>query len=111
MDEAMIARWNETVGPADEVWHLGDFAIRKPARYMAEILDRPAGRKHLVLGNNDGATTAGLAGRVSVSRYAKVGVVGAARVLCHYPFRSWDGLNKSATDLPGPTHGRPPSLP
>src|SRR3546814_12795510 len=59
MDEAMIARWNETVGPADEVWHLGDFALRKPARYMAEILDRLAGPKHLALGNTAGATTPG----------------------------------------------------
>ena len=25
-DEALIARWNDTVGPEDEVWHLGDFA-------------------------------------------------------------------------------------
>ena len=28
MDAAMIARWNEVVGPDDEVWHLGDFAVR-----------------------------------------------------------------------------------
>src|SRR5437762_1867527 len=26
MDEGMIERWNEVVGPDDEVWHLGDFA-------------------------------------------------------------------------------------
>ena len=28
MNAAMIARWNETVGPGEDVWHLGDFALR-----------------------------------------------------------------------------------
>jgi calcineurin-like phosphoesterase family protein len=27
MDAAMVARWNEVVGPQDEVWHLGDFGM------------------------------------------------------------------------------------
>lgn len=111
MDAAMIARWNETVGPEDEVWHLGDFAIRKPAGYMAEILDRLAGRKHLVLGNNDGAATAGLAGWASVAHYAEVEVDGTMLVLCHYPFRSWNGMSKGAIDLHGHSHGRLESLP
>src|ERR671929_1176204 len=42
MDEAMIRRWNETVGPEDDVWHLGDFALRYAAERMAAILDRLA---------------------------------------------------------------------
>lgn len=25
MDEALIRNWNATVGPNDDVWHLGDF--------------------------------------------------------------------------------------
>jgi len=40
MNEAMIERWNETVGPQDEIWHLGDFAIRQPAAVAAELLGR-----------------------------------------------------------------------
>ncbi len=28
MNAAMIQRWNATVGPDDEVWHLGDFALK-----------------------------------------------------------------------------------
>ena len=28
MDTAMVARWNAAVAPDDEVWHLGDFAVR-----------------------------------------------------------------------------------
>lgn len=28
MNAAIVEKWNETVGPDDVVWHLGDFAIR-----------------------------------------------------------------------------------
>ena len=57
MDEAMIAGWNAVVGPADEVWHLGDFAIGRSEAEIARILGGLAGRKHLVAGNNDSAAT------------------------------------------------------
>ena len=59
----MQARWNAVVGPADEVWHLGDFAIGLGPAAMAALLDGLHGHKHLVTGNNDGpATTASRAG-------------------------------------------------
>jgi calcineurin-like phosphoesterase family protein len=38
MDEALIGGWNAVVDPADEVWHLGDFA-RRPAD-VAALLER-----------------------------------------------------------------------
>ena len=28
MNATMIDRWNQTVGPDDDVWHLGGFAFR-----------------------------------------------------------------------------------
>ena len=53
MDAALVERWNEAVAPADDVWHLGDFAVRQPAERVAALLDRLHGRKRLVTGNND----------------------------------------------------------
>src|SRR4051794_33181392 len=53
MDAAMLERWNATVGPDDEVWHLGDFAVGLPETTMAELLGALHGRKHLITGNND----------------------------------------------------------
>jgi len=32
MDEELVKRWNSRVRAADEVWHLGDFALAKTAR-------------------------------------------------------------------------------
>ena len=106
MDEAMVARWNEAVGPRDEVWHLGDFALGRSAAEMAAILDRLAGRKHLVVGNNDGPATVGLLGWASVQAYVEVEAEGARLVLCHYPFRTWNGMGRGALNLHGHSHGR-----
>jgi calcineurin-like phosphoesterase family protein len=32
MNAEMIARWNDTVAPADDVWHLGDLALGQDIR-------------------------------------------------------------------------------
>lgn len=111
MDAALIRRWNDSVGPEDEVWHLGDFAIRQQAGRMAEILEALAGRKHLVVGNNDGEATAGLPGWASVQPYAEITLDDRRLVLCHYPFRSWNGMGKGAVNLHGHSHGRMAPLP
>jgi len=106
MDEAMVARWNETVGARDDVWHLGDFAYRaKPAR-MADLLARLKGHKHLVTGNNDGSDTARLSAWASVQAYHEMELGGVRLVLCHYPFRTWNGMYKGAFNLHGHSHGQ-----
>ena len=106
MNEALVAKWNDTVGPDDEVWHLGDFAIRQPAAVAAELLARLHGRKHLVTGNNDPEATTTLEAWESVQPYVEVTVDGVSLVLCHYPFRSWRGMGKGWINLHGHCHGR-----
>jgi len=111
MDEAMVERWNETVGPDDTIWHLGDFAQGRGAGFAARILSRLNGRKHLILGNNDDAETAALPGWSSVGHYAEITVEGVWLVLCHYPFRTWNGMYKGAINLHGHSHGRLAPMP
>ena len=108
MDAALLARWNETVGPADEVWHLGDVA--RTARAAAALLPRLNGTKHLITGNNDPAAVAEL-GWASVRPYVETTLDGVALVLCHYPFRSWNGMHRRAVNLHGHSHGRLKPLP
>jgi calcineurin-like phosphoesterase family protein len=111
MDAAMVERWNTVVGPDDEVWHLGDFALGVPAVAMAELLARLHGRKHLIIGNNDPPATTSLAGWSSVQPYAETEVDGVGIVLCHYAFRTWRNMSRGWLNLHGHSHGRLKSLP
>jgi calcineurin-like phosphoesterase family protein len=111
MDAAMLARWNETVAPDDEVWHLGDFALRTRADVAAALLRRLHGRKHLVAGNNDPAEIVGLPQWSSTQHYAEITVEDRRLVLCHYAFRTWNGMAKRALNLHGHSHGRLKPMP
>ena len=110
-DEALVARWNETVSPEDEVWHLGDFALHVRPERIDELLGLLNGRKHLIRGNNDPDEIAALSAWESVASYAEIERDGRALILCHYPFRSWNGQHRKAIDLHGHSHGRLKPLP
>jgi hypothetical protein len=89
----MVARWNAVVAADDEVWHLGDFAVRQSAARMAELLEALAGTKHLIVGNNDGPATTALEGWASVQHYAEINIEGTWLILCHYPLRTWNRMS------------------
>lgn len=109
MDAVLAASWNARVAPDDIVWHLGDVA--RTAARAAEILPSLNGTKHLVRGNNDPEALAALPLWASVQDYAEIEVDGRRLVLCHYPFRSWNGQHKGAIDLHGHSHGKLKPLP
>jgi calcineurin-like phosphoesterase family protein len=113
MDQEMINRWNSVVGPwdGDEIWHLGDFAVRQSAERVAYLLNTLHGTKHLIAGNNDDAVVTGCAGWQSVQQDAELIVDGKKLVLCHYPFRTWRDMGKGSINLHGHSHGRLKSLP
>lgn len=52
MDRAMTRQWNDTVGPDDTVYHLGDFALASADR-IAELVADLNGYKILITGNHD----------------------------------------------------------
>ena len=104
MDAAMLAAWNAVVGDTDEVWHLGDFA--RTAKQAAALLPQLHGRKHLIVGNNDGPATLQASGWAGVQHYAEIMVEERRLVLCHYAFRTWRDMGKGVIDLHGHSHGR-----
>ncbi|WP_262265463.1 metallophosphoesterase [Microvirga yunnanensis] len=103
-DEVLVAKWNETVGPDDEVWHLGDFSHRCHPKRMGEIFRRLNGRKRLVVGNHDNGATRAL-GWASVHEMLRFSPGGHQMFACHYPVRSWPGMNRGAIHLYGHVHG------
>ena len=107
MDAALVANWNAAVGEGDEVWHLGDFA--RTAAGARELLPQLAGTQRLSVGNND--PPGALEGWASVAPYAETEANGLRLVLCHYPFRSWNGQHRGALNLHGHSHGRLKPLP
>jgi calcineurin-like phosphoesterase family protein len=109
MDALLVERWNATVSPKDEVWHLGDVA-RRPEQ-VSQILNRLNGTKYLLRGNNDCDETLVAAGWESVGDYAELDADGRKLVLCHYPFRSWNGQHRDSINLHGHSHGRLKPMP
>ncbi len=109
MDAALVERWNEVVTPDDEVWHLGDFVVGRID--PGELLSQLNGQKHLIVGNNDPVATTSQPGWASVQHYAEITCDGSKLVLCHYPFRTWNGIGKGALNLHGHSHGRLKPMP
>ena len=110
-DAALIATWNAVVLPGDTVWHLGDVALKPTAARIAEILGSLNGTKHLIVGNNDGPETCAAPGWASVGHYAEITVEGRPLVLCHYAFRTWNGMGRGALDLHGHSHAKLTPIP
>jgi len=52
MNEALIKNWNNTVGPEDTVYHLGDVALGPWVEWDG-LLERLNGYKVLIVGNHD----------------------------------------------------------
>lgn len=104
-DAALIERWNGVVGAEDTVWQLGDVALGPPPERVEAIVASLNGEKHLITGNNDGPATLALPQWASVQSYAEVSEDGVMLVLCHYAFRTWNGMGRDAINLHGHSHG------
>ena len=117
MDEGLIQAWNAVVRPRDTVWHLGDLAFG-PRGTAERCHRRLNGRKHLIVGNHDGAEVRGLPWE-SVHDVAELHVDGVRLVMCHYPMLTWHGAARNrgahvdAVMCHGHVHGTPsdPRLP
>ncbi len=109
-DAALISNWNSRVSPEDEIWHLGDFAVKR-AGFAEQPLSQFHGQKHLIVGNNDPAETTKATGWASVQHYAELTIDGQRLILCHYPFRTWNQMGKGSVNLHGHSHGRLKPMP
>lgn len=108
MDAAMIHLWNDTVGPEDHVWHLGDFAFRNHLEYLKQL----HGKIHLILGNHDGFSTAIREAFFEVRELyhgrIQLGETTPKFFLFHYPMVSWPRKSGDGgtIHLYGHVHGR-----
>ena len=98
MNEEMIKRWNETVGPKDKVYHLGDVVIN---RKSLQILDRLNGDKVLIKGNHD---IFPLKDYVKYFRDIRAYHVMNGCILSHIPVHK-DSIARFGANIHGHTHG------
>ena len=108
MDAAIVARWNETVGPDDTVWHLGDFGVGLKARPRRRAAGQPATAPSTSSSATRTPTSAfrALPGWAFVTDYAEMTLHGLELRICHYPFRSWKDDKRGAWNLHGHSHGK-----
>lgn len=110
MNETLIARWNMVVKPGDQVYHLGDFALKISAAAALKILDRLNGAIHFIAGNHDDVAYSLRHEFESYRAYHELKVGEQKIVLFHYPIRSWNGIFKGSWQLYGHVHGLLPGF-
>lgn len=111
MNLLLEENWRRAVSPQDEVYVLGDFALKRPSYWV----DRLPGRKVLILGNHDSfmSKDSGFAEiRENLLLRERRGRGTVAVWMSHYPHMSWPERNEGAVHLHAHCHGTVPgSLP
>ncbi|MBX9455469.1 MAG: metallophosphoesterase [Rhizobium sp.] len=116
MDRFLIEAWNSTVGDADIVYHVGDFAVgdRDPVR-IKRIFDQLRGRKFLVLGNHDIRSDGSIHPSIAALGWEAPPVhmmetldEGERVILCHYSLRVWSASHHGSWHFFGHSHGSLP---
>ena len=114
MNEELIRRWNEKISPADEVYHLGDFALTTNKQFQ-EIAGRLNGTIYLIVGNHEGSALNNRKRFKWVKEYFELKVQdadcenGVQRiVLFHYAMRVWRGDYRGSWHLYGHSHNNLP---
>jgi calcineurin-like phosphoesterase family protein len=119
MDQTIIERWNERVGPSDTLYCLGDWCLWRGSRPIDEVAAAyrervNCGRIIFVFGNHDRH------GRhnerfcrlfESVHDLLEIKIDGQPMVLCHYAMRVWNKSHHGAYHLYGHSHGSLPDDP
>lgn len=103
MNNVLIRRWNDTVGPLDTVWHLGDFAMGDQSK-VDEILSNLHGTINLVWGNHDDRDRINPGWFNSVQDVVEIKDGDDIVFLSHYPHRSWDMSHHGSYHLYGHVH-------
>lgn len=114
MDEAMLKTINETVGPRDFLYILGDVSFAKP-EYTKQMIKRMNGIKILVWGNHDQVIRSNSEIRdlfhETHELLDRTFVVDGKRtkiVMCHYAMKVWNKSHHGALHLFGHSHGTMP---
>lgn len=71
MNNEIIKRYNEVVGPEDTVYHLGDFTLN--SSFVKPTLEKLNGTKHLIAGNHEACYSARPKHKKEIKKYLEYG--------------------------------------
>lgn len=106
-DTELIRRWNDAVGPEDDVYILGDVSWKNTTATI-NIMNILNGNKHLIPGNHDHKYLKSLEFRkcfVEICDYKELYLdKDKSIVLCHFPIFSYRNLFRGWIHLYGHVH-------
>ncbi len=114
MNAALIENINRTVKKNDTLWHLGDLSFGTIQTAITFLNSLNVTDIRLILGNHDSNLITHRNELVNstnvtlMSTYEEIKIDKRKIVLCHYPFRSWNGMysrGKPSYALHGHCHG------
>ena len=106
MNRALVQNWNRVVGPADEVYILGDVTMKGP-ELATEMLRQLKGRKYLIRGNHDRfVDQKDFDSSIFewVRDYYELSWQNQTYILFHYPIEEWNGFFRDTIQLHGHQH-------
>lgn len=106
MNEEMIQRHNARVSPGDEVFMLGDFALKMQPNDVNHVISRLNGHKHLIVGNHDTKNVKKYRGFASVQPYLEKRIDGIKVCMMHFPILAWNRKHYGSFHLHGHSHGK-----
>ena len=110
-DEALIANWNRSVAPTDDVYFLGDFVFKSKDRAI-DIRNRLNGAQfYFIEGNHDSVAHQIRATFAWYDAVKMVDVNGQKIWLSHYAHRVWDRSHHGVWHLYGHSHHNLPDDP
>lgn len=111
MNKYMIEKWNEVVGPDDEVYYLGDFMYKmNPNVFIKNVLNNLNGKIYNLIGNHDERYLNKYMERLEWAKdrfelkYLHDDGKTYNFILDHYPLYSWKGIWRNYIHVHGHTH-------
>lgn len=115
MNKTLTENWNAVVQPTDDVFHLGDFAMKMNSKDIANVVRRLNGRIHLIMGNHDKVIKKDLQLQkmfASIQDVLEISVKDDDAhggwqpiFMSHYPHISWNRSHYGSWHLHGHCHG------
>jgi len=116
MNIFMIEKWNEVVGPDDEVYYLGDWMYKmNPNAFVKNVLNNLNGKIYSLIGNHDERHIHKYMDRLEwVKDRFELKYTHDEKeykfILDHYPIQSWKGMWRGTIHLHGHTHHKTTDL-